>query len=74
VSSIANPCSPTATSLTCGRVGFLLALFMLLCCSTGQSYGADTLECLEIGSASAPNLIGDASGSGLFTGPMCRTS
>jgi hypothetical protein len=27
----------------------VLALFTLLCCSTGQSYGADTLECPEIG-------------------------
>jgi hypothetical protein len=45
--------------------GFGLALFMLLCCSTGQSYGA-TLECPEIGSASVPDLIGNASGGGLF--------
>jgi len=40
---------------------------MLLCCSTSQSYAADTLECPEIGSGSAPNLIDDASGSGFFT-------
>ncbi|WP_027581187.1 hypothetical protein [Bradyrhizobium sp. Ai1a-2] len=49
------------------RIGFLLALFMLLYCSTGQSYGADTLDCPEIGSGSVPDLIGDASGGGLFT-------
>jgi hypothetical protein len=49
------------------RIGFVLALFMLLCCPTGQSYSADTLECPETGSASVPDLIGDASGGGLFT-------
>ena len=49
------------------RIGSVLALFVLLCCSTGQSYGADTLDCPEIGSASVPDLIGDASGGGLFT-------
>jgi hypothetical protein len=53
--------------MTYRRVGFLLALFMLLCCSIGQSYGADTLECPEIGPGSVPDLIGDASGGGLFT-------
>src|SRR5690348_17723473 len=51
---------------TLQRLGFVLALFTLLCCSTGQSYGADTLECPEIGAASVPDLIGDASGGGLF--------
>jgi hypothetical protein len=48
------------------RVGLVFALFMLLCCSAGRSYGADTLECPEIGSGSVPDLIGDASGGGLF--------
>src|SRR5262245_49690244 len=61
VPSIANPCSPTAALSTYRRAGFLLALFMLLCCSTGRSYGADTLDCPEIGSGSVPDLIGDAS-------------
>ena len=42
-------------------------LFMILCCSTGQSYGAETLECPEIGSSSVPDLIGDVSGGRLFT-------
>ena len=65
--SIAEPNSPTAASLTYQRIGCVLVLFMLLCCSTGQSYGADTLECPEIGSGSVPDLIGDASGGGLFT-------
>jgi hypothetical protein len=44
----------------------VLALFMLLCCSTGRSYGADILECPEIGPGSVPDLIGDASDGGLF--------
>ena len=47
-------------------IGCVLALFLLLCGSTGQSYGADTLDCPEIGSGSMPDLIGDASGGGLF--------
>jgi hypothetical protein len=49
------------------RVGFLLALFMLLCCSTRPGYAADTLDCPEIGSSSVPDLIGDTTGGGLFT-------
>jgi hypothetical protein len=40
---------------------------MAVCCLTGQGYGADTLECPEIGSTSVPDLIGDATGGGLFT-------
>ena len=32
-----------------------------------QSYGAENLECPEIGSRWVPELFGDASGSGLFT-------
>jgi hypothetical protein len=46
---------------------FMLALFMTVCCSTGQSYGADTLECPEFNSGSVHDLIGDATGGGLFT-------
>jgi hypothetical protein len=42
-------------------------MFTLLWCSTGQSYGAENLECPEVASASVPALIGDASGGGLFT-------
>jgi len=49
------------------RIGFVLVLFMAVCCSTVQSHGADTLECPEIGSGSVPDLIGDAAGGGLFT-------
>jgi hypothetical protein len=53
----------------CGRqrVGLALVLFVLLCCATGRSYGAENLECPEIGSRSVPDLIGDTSGAGLFT-------
>src|SRR6516165_12034339 len=64
---IANPSSPAAASMTSRRFGCVLVLLMLLGCPTSQSYGADTLECPEIGSGSVPNLIGDASGGGLFT-------
>jgi hypothetical protein len=67
VDSIANPSSPTAARLTYRRVGFLLALFIFLCCSTGSGDGADTLDCPEIGSSSVPDLIGDTTGGGLFT-------
>jgi hypothetical protein len=47
--------------------GLVLVLFMLLSCATAQSYGADNLECPEIGRGAVPDLIGDASGGGLFT-------
>jgi hypothetical protein len=67
VASIANSCSPTEVLLIFRRLGFLVALFILLCCSIGQGYGADTLECPEIDSRSVPDLINDASGGGLFT-------
>jgi hypothetical protein len=42
-------------------------LLTLLCGPTAQSYGADTLECPEIGLGSVPDLIGDASDGRLFT-------
>ena len=64
--SIANPLSPAAASLMHQRIGYLLLLLMLLCCSTRQSYAVDTLECPEIGATSVPDIIGDASGAGLF--------
>jgi hypothetical protein len=50
-----------------GSVELVLALLMLLCCSTGRSYSADTLECPEIDQRSVPDLIGDASDGRLFT-------
>jgi hypothetical protein len=66
VKSIANAPSPTVASLMRQRIGYLLVVLMLLCCSTRQSYAADSLECPEIGSSSVPDLIGDTTGGGLF--------
>jgi hypothetical protein len=42
------------------RIRFVLVLFMLLCCSAQQSYGAKNLECPEIGSGAIPELFGAA--------------
>jgi hypothetical protein len=66
---LARSRSPIAALCTRSRprIGCVLVLFMLLCCSAGQSLGADTLECPEIGSGPVPDLIGDASGGGLST-------
>jgi hypothetical protein len=63
---IANSPSPSAALMTTQRIGYVLMLLTLLCCSSRQSYGADTLECPEIGATSVPNIMGDASGGGLF--------
>jgi hypothetical protein len=57
----------TTAALLYRHIGRVLVLLMLLCCSTGRIYAADTLECPEIGPGSVPNLIGDTSGGGLFT-------
>jgi hypothetical protein len=65
--SIQNPRLSAASLLPYQRVGYVVAVFILFCCSTMQSYGANTLECPEIGSTSVPDLIGDATGGGLFT-------
>jgi len=67
VESIANRPLPTATLLTHQCIRCVLVLLMLLCCSTGQSYGADTLECPEIGPTSVPDLIGEQRSSGFET-------
>jgi hypothetical protein len=48
------------------RVISVFVLLMFLCCSAQQGYGAENLECPEIGAASVPDLMGDASGGGLF--------
>ena len=48
------------------RIGFVVVSLIFLCCSVGQSYAAENLECPEIGPG-VPDLIGDASGGGLFT-------
>ncbi|MGY3618290.1 hypothetical protein [Bradyrhizobium sp. USDA 10063] len=47
-------------------IGFVFVVLIMLSCSTGQSYGAETLDCPEIGSTSVPDLIGDVSGGELF--------
>ena len=44
----------------------MLALLMLLCCRPGKATAPILLKCPEIGSASVPDLIDDASGAGLF--------
>ena len=48
-------------------ITFAFALLVFLCCLAGQSYGADILDCPEIGSGSVPDLISDTTGGGLFT-------
>src|SRR6516165_9993018 len=48
------------------RVISVFVLLMLLYCSAQKSYGADNLECPEIGAASVFDLLGDASGGELF--------
>jgi hypothetical protein len=48
-------------------IGFMIVLFMLLCCLGSQSHAAENLECPEIGPGRVPDLIGDATGSGLVT-------
>ena len=69
VPEFAKPRSLIAALCKCPRrhVGFVIALFILLCCSAGQSYAAENLECPEVGPGWVPDLIGDASGGGLFT-------
>jgi hypothetical protein len=68
VPEFAQSRSPVAALLVPRRrcIGSVLMLLMLLCWSTQRSLGAENLECPEIGSASVPDLIGDASGGGLF--------
>jgi hypothetical protein len=48
------------------RIEFVVALLSLLCCSVTQGYAAENLECPEIGPGRVPDLIGDATGGGLF--------
>ena len=45
----------------------MIVLFMLLCCLGSQRCAAENLECPEIGPGRVPDLIGDATGSGLVT-------
>ena len=48
------------------RVGFAIVLCVFLCCNGMQSFAAENLECPEIGPGRVPDLIGDATGAGLF--------
>lgn len=48
------------------RIAFVVALLSLLCCATAPGSAAENLECPEIGPGRVPDLIGDASGGGLF--------
>jgi|SRR6478736_9552576 hypothetical protein len=48
------------------RIGSVFILLMLFCWPTQKSFGAENLECPEIGATSVPDLIGDTSGGGLF--------
>ena len=66
VPKFAKPCSPALCKYKRQRIGFVVASFIFLCCSAGQSYTAENLECPEIGPG-VPVLIGDATGGGLFT-------
>src|SRR5262249_17426477 len=64
----AKPRSPPAAFCKSrrNRVTFVVALRSLLCCSAAQGYAAENLECPEIGPGRVPDLIGDATGGGLF--------
>jgi hypothetical protein len=53
---------PIAFKRSGRHIRFVFVLFMLLCCSTRQGYGAETLECPEIGSGSIPDLFGAEGG------------
>src|SRR5215510_7197463 len=63
-----KPRSPTAAfcKRQSNRFTFVVALLSLLCCSAAQGYAAENLECPEIGPGRVPDLIGDATGGGLF--------
>jgi hypothetical protein len=65
---LAKPRSPTAIfyKRQRNRIAFAFALLSLLCCSAAQGYAAENLECPEIGPGRVPDLIGDATGGGLF--------
>ena len=65
---LAKPRSPTVVfcKRRRNRISFVIALLSLLCCFAAQGYAAENLECPEIGPARVPDLIGDATGGGLF--------
>ena len=59
----------SATTVFCKRQGnriAFVALLSLLCCAATQGYAAENLECPEIGPGRVPDIIGDATGGGLF--------
>ncbi len=49
------------------RLGSAIVPCVLLCCTAAQGYATENLDCPEIGPDRIPNLIGDATGGGLFT-------
>ena len=65
---LAKPLSPAGVfcKRRRNRIGFVVALLSLLCCSAAQGYAAENLECPEIGPGRLPDLISDATGGGLF--------
>jgi hypothetical protein len=65
---LTKPHSPTAVfcERRRKRITFVVALLSLLCCAAAQGYAAENLECPEIGPGRVPDLIGDATGGGLF--------
>src|SRR5262249_61880347 len=65
---LAKPRSTTAgfCQRRLNRIAFVVALLSLLCGSAAQGYAAENLERPEIGSGRVPDLIGDATGGGLF--------
>jgi len=60
----------TLRSSSCKRqhnpIAFVVALLSVLCCAAAQGFAAENLECPEVGPGRVPDLIGDASGGGLF--------
>jgi hypothetical protein len=66
VPEFARSWSPVAALPGRQRIGSVFILLMLCCWPTQNSFGAENLECPEIGGTSVPDLIGDTSGGALF--------
>jgi hypothetical protein len=58
---------PRWANAACKSIKFSMLSLILACCWASQSYAAENLECPEIGLGRIPDLIGDATGSGLVT-------
>jgi hypothetical protein len=58
---------PRSATAACKSFRFAMLSLILACCCASQSYAAENLECPEIGTGRVPDLIGDATGSGLVT-------